>query len=152
MPDFTIGEVAIQADCRLSGMVRCGAERPAGVAAFAAVASVDADSPPEVGPRGMFRAVFLFRGRQLPRHVPSRPGAPGGRAALRPLVETGARGRPEAGGRAAIGESRAVFFRSGGCCGQTKRFLARLTKPLMLCGADLPYGLYGLRRRALPQP
>ncbi|OQS10734.1 hypothetical protein B0T37_09590 [Chromobacterium violaceum] len=39
-------------------MLRCGAERPAGVAAFAAVASVDADSPPEVGPSGMFRAVF----------------------------------------------------------------------------------------------
>ncbi|OQS48672.1 hypothetical protein B0T49_06400 [Chromobacterium violaceum] len=117
MPDFTIGEVAIQAGCRLSGMLRCGAERPAGVAAFAAVASVDADSPPEVGPRGMFRAVFLAA----------------------------------ANCRAIIGESRAVSFRSGGCCGQTKRFLARLTKPLMLCGADLPYG-YGLRRRALPQP
>ncbi|OQS27473.1 hypothetical protein B0T41_08850 [Chromobacterium violaceum] len=113
-------------------MLRCGAERPAGVAAFAAVASVGADSPPEVGPRGMFRAVF--------------PAA----ANCRVMFQAGQ--ALQAAGRAAIGESRVVLFRSGGCCGQTKRFLARLTKPLMLCGADLPYGLYCLRRRALPQP
>ncbi len=39
-----------------------------------------------------------------------------------------------------------------GLSGSDEKVLSALAKRLMLRGVSLPYAMYGLRRRALPQP